>query len=172
MERVEELEKRIGQLEARVKELEDLIKPSARGLFASTVLGAMAPLRIRGKNARMIKQDLLNGERYYPIISKGLGSRFKEIGYLKVNIRNLEGRLTMDTENIRVEDIANLQWKEASEKYKLQERLEWHCVEAAYRNFTLVRCMTDNLKVGTVREVYFLKLRAEEDRPSFEEQNK
>jgi hypothetical protein len=115
------------------------------------------PFQIRNKNAKMIKQDLLNGIKYYPIITKGLRSRFKTIGYLKVNKRDPEGRLTIDTESIKVDDIANAQWKEASERYELQEGVEWHCVEGAYRKFTLVRCIADNPNVGTVREEYFLK---------------
>jgi hypothetical protein len=113
--------------------------------------------QIRNKNAKMIKQDLLNGIKYYPIIAKGLSSRFKTIGYLKVNKRSPEGRLTIDTESIKVDDIANMQWKEASEKYELQKGAEWHCVEGVYRKFTLVRCITDIPNSGTVREVFFLK---------------
>lgn len=58
---------------------------------------------------------------------------------------------------IKVDDIANAQWKEASERYELQKGVEWHCVEGAYRKFTLVRCIADNPNVGTVREEYFLK---------------
>jgi hypothetical protein len=127
------------------------------------------PFQIRNKNAKMIKQDLLNGIKYYPIITKGLGSRFKTIGYLRVNKRNPEGRLTIDTESIKVDDIANVQWKEASERYELQKGVEWHCVEGAYRKFTLVRCIADNPNVGTVREEYFLKPRAAEDQPNTEE---
>jgi hypothetical protein len=75
---------------------------------------------------------------------------------------------TIDTESIKVDDIANAQWKEASERYELQEGVEWHCVEGAYRKFTLVRCIADNPNVGTVREQYFLKPRAAEDQPNTE----
>lgn len=107
----------------------------------------------------MIKQDLLNGRKYYPIITKGPRSRFKTVGYLKVVKRSLEGRFTMDTESISADDIANTQWKEVSEKYELQKGVEWHFVEGAHRNFTLVRCIADNPNTGTVREEYFLKPR-------------
>jgi hypothetical protein len=105
----------------------------------------------------VIKQDLLNGIRYYPIISKGLRSRFKSIGYLKVVKRSPKGCFTIETESISVEDIANIQWKEASEKYELQKGVEWHCVEGTYGKFTLVRCIADNPNLGTVREAFFLK---------------
>jgi hypothetical protein len=117
------------------------------------------PFQIRNKNAKMIKQDLLNGIKYYPIITKGLSSRFKTIGYLKVNKRSSEGRLTIDTESIKVDDIANMQWKEASEKYELQKGVEWHCVEGTYGKFTLVRCIADNPNSGSFCEVFFLKPR-------------
>lgn len=127
------------------------------------------PFQIKNKNAKMIKQDMLNGKKYYPIITKGLGSRFKTIGYLKVNKRSPEGRLTIETESIKVDDIANVQWKEASERYELQEGVEWHCVEGAYRRSTLVRCIADNPNVSTVREAYFLKTQATEDQPNNEE---
>lgn len=117
------------------------------------------PFQIRNKNAKMIKQDLLNGIKYYPIIAKGLSSRFKTIGYLRVVKRNPEGRFTIDTGSISVDDIANIQWKEASEKYELQNGVKWHCVEGVYRKFTLVRCIADNPNTGTVREEFFLKPR-------------
>lgn len=116
-----------------------------------------APSQIRNKNAKMIKQDLLNGIKYYPIIAKGLSSRFKTIGYIRVVKRSPEGSFTIDSESIRVDDIANMQWKEASEKYELQKGVEWHCVEGAYGKFTLVRCITDNPKSGAVLEKFFLK---------------
>jgi hypothetical protein len=103
----------------------------------------------------MIKQDLLNGRKYYPIITKGFRSRFKTIGYLKAVKRNPEGSFTIDTESISVNDIANMQWKEASEKYNLQKGVEWHFVEGAHRKFTLVRCIADNPNTGTVRENTF-----------------
>jgi hypothetical protein len=109
----------------------------------------------------MIKQDLLNGSKYCPIITKGLTTKFKQ-GYIRVQIRNpTAGQLlgeskVLGEESIKVEDIANVRWKEASQKYKLQEGVEWHFVEGAYRDFTLVRCMADN-PTGTVREEYFLK---------------
>jgi hypothetical protein len=115
------------------------------------------PFQIRNKNAKMIKQDLLNGIKYYPIITKGLSSRFKTIGYLRVVKRSPEGCFTIDTESISVDDIANTQWKEASEKYELQKGVGWHCVEGAYGKFTLVRCITDNPKSGAVLEKFFLK---------------
>jgi len=115
------------------------------------------PTQFRNKNAKMIKQDLLNGIRYYPIITKGLSFRFKTVGYLRVSKRSLDGRLTIESESIKVDDIANMQWKEASEKYELQEGVEWHCVEGAYGKFTLVRCVTDNPRSGTVLEKFFLK---------------
>ena len=105
----------------------------------------------------MIKHDLLNGTRYYPIISKGHGSRFKNIGYLKVVKRSLRGCFTIEVENISVEDIASTQWKEASEKYELQKGVKWHCVEGTYGKFRLVRCIADNPNLGTVREAFFLK---------------
>jgi len=117
------------------------------------------PFQIRNKNAKMIKQDLLNGIKYYPIISKGLSSRFKTIGYLKVVKRSPEGCFTVETESISVDDIANMQWKEASERYELQKGVEWHCVEGTYGKFTLVRCIADNPSLGSVREVFFLKPR-------------
>jgi len=117
------------------------------------------PFQIRNKNARTIKQDLLDGIKYYPIITKGLSSRFKTIGYLKVNKRSPEGRLTIDTESIRVDDIANVQWKKVSEKYELQKGVEWHCVEGAYGKFTLIRCLMDDPNSGVVLEKFFLKPR-------------
>jgi hypothetical protein len=117
------------------------------------------PFQIRNKNAKMIKKDLLNGIKYHPIITKGLSSRFKTIGYLRVVKRSSEGRFTIDTESISVDDIANIQWKEASEKYELQNGVKWHCVEGVYRKFTLVRCIADNPNTGTVREEFFLKPR-------------
>jgi len=107
----------------------------------------------------MIKQDLLNGRKYYPIISKGLRSRFKTIGYLKVIKKSPEGHFTINTESISVSDIANMQWREASEKYELQKGVKWHCVEGVYGKFTLVRCIVDNPNLGTVREEFFLKPR-------------
>jgi hypothetical protein len=115
------------------------------------------PFQIRDKNAKMIKQDLLNGIKYYPIIAKGLSSRFKTIGYVRVVKRSPEGCFTTDRESISVDDIANMQWKEASEKYELQKGSEWHCVEGVYRKFTLVRCLANNPNMGTVREEFFLK---------------
>jgi hypothetical protein len=117
------------------------------------------PFQIRNKNAKMIKQDLLNGTKYYPIIAKGLSSRFKTVGYLRVNKGSPEGRFTIESESIKVDDIANMQWKEASEKYKLQKGVEWHYVEGAYGKFTLVRCLRDDPNSGTVREKFFLKPR-------------
>jgi hypothetical protein len=117
------------------------------------------PFQIRSKNAKMIKQDLLNGIKYYPIITKGLSSRFKTIGYLRVVKRSPEGCFTIASESISVDDIANVQWKEASEKYELQKGVEWHCVEGACSKFTLVRCITDNPNSGAVLEKFFLKPR-------------
>jgi len=116
-----------------------------------------APFQIRNKNAKMIKQDLLKGIKYYPITTKGLSSRFKTVGYLRVIKRSPEGFFTMNSESISVDDIANMQWKDASEKYKLQKGVEWHCVEGAYRKFTLVRCLTDDPNSGAVLEKFFIK---------------
>lgn len=117
------------------------------------------PFQIRNKTAKTIKQDLLNGLRIFPIVSKGFEVRFKTVGFTKVVKRSPEGRFTIDAEKIRVDVIANMQWKEASEKYELQEGVEWHCVEGAYNKFTLVRCITDNANTGSVREIFFLKSR-------------
>jgi len=117
------------------------------------------PTQIRNKNAKMIKQDLLNGIKYYPIIAKGLSSRFKTIGYLRIVKRSPEGCFTIDSESISVNDIANMQWKEASEKYELQKGVEWYCVEGTYGKFTLVRCLTDDPNSGAVIERFFLKPR-------------
>jgi len=117
------------------------------------------PFQIRNKNAKMIKEDLLNGRKYHPIITKGLRFRFKTIGYLRVAKRSPEGCFTIDSESISVDDIANIQWKEASEKYELQNGVNWHCVEGVYSKFTLVRCIADNPNTGTVREEFFLKPR-------------
>ena len=117
------------------------------------------PSQIRNKNAEMIKQDLLNGIKYYPIVTKGLSSRFKTVGYIRIVKRSSEGHLTMDSESISVDDIASMQWKEASEKYELQKGVEWHCVEGAYDKFTLVRCLMDDPNSGAVVERFFLKPR-------------
>jgi hypothetical protein len=115
------------------------------------------PFQIRNKNAKMIKQDLLNGIKYYPIITKEISSRFKTVGYIRVVKRSPEGCLTIDSESIKVENIANMQWKEASEKYELQEGVEWHCVEGAYGKFIIVRCIADDPNSGAVLERFFLK---------------
>jgi Zn ribbon nucleic-acid-binding protein len=106
------------------------------------------------------KKDLLNGIKYYPIIARGLSSRFKTVGYIRVVKRSPEGGLTIDSEGVSVDDIANMQWKEASEKYELQKGVEWHCVEGAYGKFTLVRCLKEDPKSGAVIEKFFLKPRA------------
>jgi len=117
------------------------------------------PVQIKNKNAKMIIQELLNGMRYPPIITKGLSSRFKTVGYIRVVKRSSEGHFTIESESIKVDDIANMQWREASEKYKLQEGVEWHCVEGAYGKFTLVRCLMDDPNSGAVVERFFLKSR-------------
>lgn len=127
--------------------------------WAKNPVSFTGPVQIRNKNAKMIKQDLLNGIKYYPIITKGLSSRFKTVGYLRVNKRSPEGRLTIESESIKVDDIANMHWKEASERYELQKGVEWHCVEGAYGKFTLVRCLVDDPNSGTVVERFFLKPR-------------
>jgi len=117
------------------------------------------PIQIRNKSAKMIKRNLLNGIKYYPIITKGISSRFKTVGYIRVAKRSLERHFTIESESIKVDDIANTQWKEASEKYELQEGVEWYCVEGAYGKFTLVRCIADDPKSGAILERYFLKLK-------------
>lgn len=127
--------------------------------WAKTPSPSSVPTQIRNKNAKMIKQDLLNGIRYYPIIAKGLSSRFKTVGYVRVSKRSPDGRLTIESESIKVDDIANMQWKEASEKCELQKGVEWHCVEGAYGKFTLVRCLTNDPNSGVVIENFFLKPR-------------
>jgi len=127
--------------------------------WAKTPSPLSIPTQLRNKNAKMIKQNLLNGIKYYPIITTGLGSRFKTIGYLRVNKRSPEGRLTIESESIKVDDIANMQWKEASEKYELQKGVEWHFVEGAYGRFTLVRGLMDDPNSGAVVERFFLKSR-------------
>jgi len=117
------------------------------------------PVQVRNKNARMIKQDLLNGIKYYPMITKGLSSRFKIVGYIRVVKRSLEGLFTVDSESISVDDVAKMQWREASEKYELQKGVEWHCVEGTYGKFTLVRCLMNDPNSGAVIERFFLKPR-------------
>ena len=72
--------------------------------------------------------------------------------------RNPKGCFIIDSESISVDDIANMLWKESSEKCELQKGVEYHCVESAYGKFTLIRCLMDDPNAGSVREVFFLKI--------------
>jgi len=98
------------------------------------------------KDAKTLKKDMLNGMKVFPIVTKGINWRYKYNGYVEVAIRDADGK-NLGVERVRVEDIANKQWKDSEEKCNIEggwdPSVEWQCVESPHNNLTMVRCIAD-----------------------------
>lgn len=143
----------IEKLNARIK---------AKGEAPATTFRVTAPFAVpfqtTNKNAKIIKNDLLRGKKIYPMVFTGGRARFKTIGYLKVDVRNPATGQYLGAESIKVEFIANMPWKEATERFELWKELgvDWQCVEAPFNSMKLIRCIADNPMTGVFYEKFFL----------------
>jgi len=130
----------------------------------------LVPFQTTNKTAKIIKNDLLRGKKIYPMVFRGGRARFKTIGYLKVDVRNPATGQYLGAESIKVDAIANMPWKEATERYELWKELgvDWQCVEAPFNSMKLTRCIADNPMTGMFYEKFFLAPKGSEGTvPSF-----
>jgi len=116
------------------------------------------PFQTLNKNAKIIKNDLLRGKKIYPMVFSGGRARFKTVGYLKVDVRNPTTGQYLGVEAIKVDSIANMPWKDSTERYELWKDLgvDWQCVEAPFNSMKIIRCIADNPMTGIFYEKFFL----------------
>ena len=118
--------------------------PSCNGWIQMRRSGNLLPTP--QKDAKTLKNDMLEGKRVFPIVTKGINWRYQYNGYVKVAIRDANGKILGD-ERVRVKDIANKQWKDSKEKCNIEggwdPNVEWQCVESPHNNLTMVRCIAD-----------------------------
>lgn len=162
----EEFEKAIKKAKT-VEEATDLVQKLAerikvKGEAPAATFRVAAPFAVpfqtTNKNAKIIKNDLLRGKKIYPMVFSGGRARFKTVGYLKVDVRNPTTGQYLGVEAIKVDSIANMPWKDSTERYELWKDLgvDWQCVEAPFNSMKLIRCIADNPMTGIFYEKFFL----------------